>query len=141
MKTVNVGMYADQTGLYSESELSFNNWTEMEIPEWIVRKWYVENDLADETAHELNIPLSEATFEKWLNEVSWGDDTDGLYDFSIENGYTPKIWYDGKAIVLYRDYAKNKHIVFNGTYNECREFGREHGWELDGNELEIEDER
>ena len=25
MKMVNVGMYADQTGLYSESELSFDN--------------------------------------------------------------------------------------------------------------------
>jgi hypothetical protein len=89
-KTIVIGMYADQTGLYTEDELAWDNWCELEIPEWIVRQWYEANDLAKETADELGIPIEEATFERWLNEVSNGDDTDGLYLYSIANGYTPK---------------------------------------------------
>ena len=89
-KTIEIGMYADQTGLYTEDELAWDNWCELEIPEWIVRQWYEANDLAKETADELGIPIEEATFERWLNEVSNGDDTDGLYLYSIANGYTPK---------------------------------------------------
>ena len=90
MKMVNIGMYADQTGLYTEDELSEDNWCDLYIPERIVRQWYEVNNLAEETADELGIPIEEATFERWLNEVSNGDDTDGLYLYSIANGYTPK---------------------------------------------------
>ena len=90
MKLIEIGIYADQTGLYTEDELALDNWCELEIPEWIVRQWYEANDLAKETADELGIPIEEATFERWLNEVSNGDDTDGLYLYSIANGYTPK---------------------------------------------------
>ena len=90
MKMIVIGMYADQTGLYTEDELAWDNWCELEIPERIVRQWYEANDLAKETAEELCIPIEEATFERWLNEVYNGDDTDGLYLYSIANGYTPK---------------------------------------------------
>jgi hypothetical protein len=90
IKLIEIGIYADQTGLYTEDELAWDNWCELEIPEWIVRQWYEENDLAKETAWELCIPIEEATFERWLNEVSNGDDTDGLYLYSIANGYTPE---------------------------------------------------
>lgn len=90
MKMIVIGMYADQTGLYTEDELARDNWCELEIPERIVRQWYEVNNLAKETADELGIPIEEATFERWLNEVSNGDDTDGLFQFSVDNGYTPK---------------------------------------------------
>lgn len=90
MKMIVIGMYADQTGLYTEDELAWDNWCELEIPERIVRQWYEENNLAEETAEELCIPIEEATFERWLKGVCWGEDTDGLFQFSVDNGYTPK---------------------------------------------------
>ena len=140
MKTVKVGMYADQTGLFTEYELYDENFVELIIPEWIVRKWYEENDLAEETADVLGIPIEEATFEKWLDEVSYGDDTDGLFDFAIDNGSKPTIDVDvnKKDYVFYRDDETGfKTIIFEGNYNDCRYFGRENGWEFDGHELSM----
>lgn len=84
-----IGMYADQTGLFSEEEIMDDNWCELDIPEEILRKWYEVNNLADDTANYLGKPIEECTFENWLNEVSQGDDTDGLYDFAVRNGWTP----------------------------------------------------
>lgn len=86
-----IGMYADQTGLFTEEELNFDNWCEVDIPEEILRKWYTENNLAEGTAYELRKPIEDVTFEDWFYEVSQGDDTDGLYRFSVENGYVPHI--------------------------------------------------
>lgn len=139
MKLIEIGIYADQTGLFSESELADDNWTEIEVPEEIACKWYEVNGLAKVTADELKIPIEEATFEKWLNEVSWGGDTDGIYDFSIANGYTPKLVCDGLSYVFYRDDCNYKYVVFEGTYNECREFAREYDWKYDDYELEIKE--
>ena len=138
MKLIEIGIYADQTGLFSESELNRDNWCEIYIPENILRKWYETNDLAKGTAEELRIPMEEATLERWVNEVSSGDDTDGLYDFCITNGYTPKLTYDGPSYVFYRDDCNYKYIVFEGTYNECREFARECDWKHDDYELEVQ---
>lgn len=90
-KMIWVGMYADQTRQFTEEELYVDNWVEVKIPEWIVRKWYEKENLAEETAYELNIDIKDATFERWLNEVSYGDDTDGLYEFAVANGFTPKV--------------------------------------------------
>lgn len=137
MKTIAIGMYADQTRLFTESELNFDNWVVLDIQEWIVRKWYEENNLAEETAEELEIPLEEATFEKWLHEVSCGDDTDGLFYFAIENGDRPTTGINKHCYVFYRDDNNFKTIVFEGNYDDCRYFGREHDWKLDGNELEM----
>ena len=33
MKLIEIGIYADQTGLFSESELNRDNWCEIYIPE------------------------------------------------------------------------------------------------------------
>lgn len=84
-----IGMYADQTGLFSEEEIMEDNWCELDIPEEILRKWYEVNDLAEGTAYELGKPIEDVTFEDWYNEVSWGGDTDGLFDFAVRNGWTP----------------------------------------------------
>lgn len=137
MKTVNVGMYADQTGLFTESELNFDNFVCLDIQEWIVRKWYEENDLAEETASTLHIPLEEATFERWLDEVSYGEDTDGLFNFALANGDRPTTGVNKHSWVCYRDENGFKTIVFEGSYDDCRYFGRAHNWELDGHELEM----
>jgi hypothetical protein len=86
-----IGIYADQTRHFTDEEIAFDNWCEIDIPEEILRKWYEEKDLAEETANELKKPIEDVTFEDWFYEVSQGDDTDGLYRFSVENGYIPHI--------------------------------------------------
>lgn len=86
-----VGIYADQTGKFTEEELNRDNWCEVDIPEEILRMWYEENNLADGTAWELKKPIEDVTFEDWYNEVSCGDDTDGLYDYSVKHGFAPEV--------------------------------------------------
>lgn len=91
-----IGMYADQTNMFTEEELERDNWVEVDIPEEILKKWYEINNLAEETSYELKKPIEECTFEDWYNEICCGDDTDGLWDFAIRNGVTPtiiKYWY------------------------------------------------
>ena len=135
---VQVGMYADQTGLFNEDEIMYDNWVDVLIPARLVKKWYEENNLAEDTASELEIPASECTWRKWLNEVSYGDDTDGLYDFCIANGYTPDIdMSEDKNSVFYRDECNYKYYVYQGTTNECRKFCRENDWEWCGYDLEL----
>ena len=136
-KMIVIGMYADQTGLYTEDELSKDNWCDLYIPERIVRQWYEENDLAKETAKELGIPIEEATFERWLNEVCWGEDTDGLFQFALDNGSLPITGVNKPDYVFYRDENGFKTIVFEGDYDECRYYGRALGWELGDNKLEM----
>ena len=126
-KLLTIGMYADQTGLFSESELNNDNWCNVLIPESILRKWYEQNELAVYTADELDIPLEDATFERWLNDVSYGDDTDGLFYFSILNGYEPRLSYDGPATVQYVD-SYGRHVLMDGTWNECRQMCRDTEW-------------
>lgn len=86
-----IGMYADQTNMFTEEELNRDNWVEVDIPEEILKKWYEVNDLAEETSRELKKPIEECTFNDWYKEVSWGGDTDGLWDFAVSNGVTPTI--------------------------------------------------
>ena len=139
MKKLSVCIYADSTGLFSESERNHENLTDMDFPEEIVRKWYEahKKELDEETAYELRKPIEECTFEDWYNEISWAGDTDGLYDFSVENGHKPTFGFDKHTYVFYRDDCNFKTIVFEGDYDECREFGRENDWEYDGYELEV----
>lgn len=142
-KMIEVGMYADQTGLFSESELSDENWCEMLFPEWLVRKWFEENHLANETSQELKIPVEEATFELWLSEVSYSGDTDGLYLYALQHGVTPAFNIGGAHYVFWRDDDNFKTMVFEGSYDECREFMKERDfiWIADDEkeyELEVE---
>ena len=139
MKMINIGMYADQTGLFSNRELDEDNWEVFEIPEWIVRKWFEDNLLANETAQELDIPIEEATFERWLHEVSYGDDTDGLYWFSIEHGYIPESLIVVPAQIFYED-DDGKHVLFNGTCKNCRNYAKKLNWKYGDYDLDIEKE-
>lgn len=140
-KMIEIGMYADQTGLFSESEVDSENWCEMLFPEWLVRKWFEENQLANETAQELKIPIEEATFERWLNDVSYSGDTDGIYWYALQHGVTPTFNIGGAHYVFWRDDDNFKTMVFEGSYDECREFAKKNDfiWEADdGNEYELE---
>ena len=87
MEMINMCIYADTTGLFSVCECESDNLVDMGFPEWIVRKWYEENNLVEETAAELKKEIEDCTFEDWLNRVSWAEDTNGLYDFAKANGF------------------------------------------------------
>lgn len=83
-KMIAIDIYADTTGQYSEDEIFYCNTVEVRIPEQIVRDWFEENcrDVTDFECYE-------PTFESWLKNVYTCDDTDGLYSYSKERGYTP----------------------------------------------------
>lgn len=135
-----IGMYADQTGLFSNRELNEDNWEVFEIPEWILQKWYDDHNLATETAEELDIPIEEASLKKWVNEVSFGEDTDGLYQFCVTNGYTPENIVDTPAQIFYED-PEGKHIVlFKGTCKDCRNYAKKLNWEYGNYDLDIEEQ-
>ena len=87
---INVCIYADTTGLFTEEECEDANLMDVYFPEYILRKWYeTHSELAEETADDLHKPLSETTYDDWSDHTVWAGDTDGLWQFSIENGYTP----------------------------------------------------
>ena len=113
-----IGMYADQTNMFTEEELNHDNWIEADIPEEILRKWYEVNNLADVTAHELRKPIEECTFEDWYKKVSWGGDTDGLWNFAVNNGATPKIISSPKTNELYFQ-GWGYFRVNTGNYDEA----------------------
>lgn len=137
MKFEYVIMYADTTGLFTDEQCDIDNLVEIKFPVDILRKWYEENDLARQTAYEPCRPIEQVTFDDWLIEASTADDTIGLYDFSVKNGFTPGIKDVRTTYVFYRDDCNFKTIVFEGRISECRHFCTENGWEMDGNELEI----
>ena len=87
-KLLNIDIYADSTGQYSEEETYACNCVSVRIPEDIVRRWYEENIGQEEKLYFFGIEY-ENTFETWLKEVYTCDDTDGLYQYSVEHGYRP----------------------------------------------------
>ena len=94
-KMISVCVYCDSTDLFTEEEIMQDNLCDLDFPEYIVRAWYEEHKQAmdADTAAELRIPLSECNFEKWFNEVSTAIDTDGLFDWAIQNyGFHAQRW-------------------------------------------------
>ena len=73
-RLVCVCIYRDSTGLFTDEECMQDNLEDFDLPESILRLWHAE--------HFHN------SYEKWLDEFT-ADDTDGLYQFSIEHGFTP----------------------------------------------------
>ena len=124
-----VTVYADDTGLFSESECDYNNMAILEVPRWVVEAWYkVHEDIfKEETSFELNIPVEEVTFDKWFNGVYICDDFSNdyitFYDFCTIKGVIPNISIDNEN-TEYKVYYENNngiiHVVFEGTYNECK---------------------
>lgn len=136
---LNVCLYADTTGLFSESECDRNNLVDLLFPEWLVAKWYFMNErsLRSETSYELHKPIEECTFADWYEEVSHADDCEWFYNFAMKEKVLPTFGIEGNTYVFYRDEDNFKTVVFTGNYDECRRYGKEMGWEIDGNELEV----
>lgn len=123
-KLISVCVYADTTGLFSESEYSYDNLADVLFPESIVREYfdeYIEPELI--RPEETKDP-----FQYWLTEESTADDTRELVDFAESKGWEPILGIDDPDSVFYRDAYNFKHIVFEGTYDECRQFGKDNDW-------------
>lgn len=136
-----ISMYADNTGLFTEEECNYDNTTELEVPRWIVEEWYKthKKECKQETSEWTRIPEEEITFSLWLNEGHTFDSFIGFYNFCIIKGIVPNIaTNDIDDKVFYLDDDDNKHVIFEGTYNECRRFGRMWDWSYLGYDLQLE---
>lgn len=80
-------VYADTVTDYTEemrNDLFPNeNMMEVEFPRSIVEAWYEENSAS--------IFSENNGFEDWLHWTYTADDTDGLFQFSIDHGYHPVV--------------------------------------------------
>lgn len=138
-----ITVYAEDTGLFSEEECNWDNTTTLEVPKWVLEEWYKkhEEEFKEETSEWTKIPEEEVTFRDWINEGCTCNDFIEFWNFCIIKGIIPNISaseIDDK--VFYLDDNDNKHVVFEGTYNECRRFGKMWNWNyLEYNlQLEIE---
>ena len=79
------------------------------------------------------------TFNDWVHDGYICEDFIGFYDFCIIKGIIPQIDTDEiDDKVFYLDNDNNKHIMFEGTYNECRRFGKMWNWSYLGYDLQLE---
>ena len=115
-----VTMYADDTGLFSETECNKDNTVGFDVPRWILEDWYKQYEILnkDSTMMELGVSEEEATFDRWIKEVYTHDDFIGFYDYCIIKGFVPN-FYDENI-----DEIQDK--VF--YYDECRRWCKYNGW-------------
>lgn len=100
MNMISIEIYADTTGQYTDNELDYCNCVTVDIPEEIVKAWFYQEVYDSDFDNEDDVD-ADKPFESWLEYVYTCDDTDGLYQFSVDNGYTPVcgkrcngfIWY------------------------------------------------
>lgn len=128
-----ITMYVDDSGLFSEDECDYDNTVGFDIPRWILEDWYKQDEDVNkkETMDELGISEEEATFDRWIEEVYTHDGFIGFYDFCLIKGYVPNIIDDYEYIenkVYYVDDDEERQILFKGTYDECRRYGRFYNW-------------
>ena len=129
-----ITMYADDTGLFSETECNKDNTVGFDVPRWILEDWYKQYEILnkDSTMMELGVSEEEATFDRWIKEVYTHDDFIGFYEFCLIKGFVPKLWDKNideiQDKVFYIDCDGNKQIVFEGTYDECRRWCKYNGW-------------
>lgn len=127
MSKINVAIYCDTTGLFSEEECDMDNICYMMFEESIVEEWFEEKMAPD----------VDYGFEFWYTQEYDCDETDGLYEYAVSKGDHPYFDMDKPIYVFYRDESNYKWIVFEGDLNECREFGRENEWMWHEYELEV----
>ena len=75
-KMIDITVYADTTGLFTEEEIEKENLAYLSFPLEIVQAY----------ASKIN---PELTFEQWLNDYT-ADWTEGLYDFAKQQGFKAK---------------------------------------------------
>jgi len=136
-----ITVYAEDTGLFNEKECNWDNTTTLEVPKWVLEEWYKEHEeeFKEETSEWTKIPEEEITFDNWINEGCTCNDFIEFYAFCIIKGIVPNISaseIDDK--VFYLDDDNNKHVVFEGTYNECRRFGKMWNWNYLEYDLQLE---
>lgn len=127
-----VTMYADDTGLFSETECNKDNTVGFDVPRWILEEWLKIGE-----AVEFN---ESDSFEDWYNSYIH-DELIGFYNFCIIKGFVPNILNPDEEIedkVFYEDNEGNKQIVFKGNYDECRRWCRYNNWNWCGYDLELE---
>ena len=78
---VEVTIYCDTTGYFSEAECVSDNLCEMKFPRQIVKDYFMQQ----------RGESSEGDFDKWLNDECTADETDGLFDYAKQRGFTPRI--------------------------------------------------
>ena len=83
--SIPVCVYASSTGLYTPDECDYDNLTSITFPTDIVWKWYNENVRPN---YEPDAP--EADFITWYKEEYTADDTDELYAYAKDHGFTGK---------------------------------------------------
>ncbi len=141
---VAVTVYADDTGLFTEEECNYCNIVDLIVPYWIVKEWYTTNEKENKESamNELHVSEEEATFERWFNSVCICDDFIGFYDYCVVKGVIPNLLEyenDNKRYkICYEDYNKNIQTLFEGTYDECRRYGRMMKWSYLGYDLQLE---
>lgn len=131
IKPIPVCVYCDSTGLFSETECNNSNLTEMLFPVWIVEAWYKKNEKT--CIEECKAEGFEPNFDNWFNKVCTADSTDGLYDFSIQNGYEPRFGIridNAPNAVVYENLEYDTVIAFQGTTMECRKWAKGHDWKI-----------
>ena len=74
-------VYADTTGLFTEEEMSQDNCCDLLFPRWMVEEWY--NNFSEGFYDKEEYP-----FDRWYYEEYTADDTDGLYAFCVERGFS-----------------------------------------------------
>lgn len=134
-KMVWIAVYKDSTGLFTEESCDIDNVTYARLPERILKEWFYDNEY----------DKSFESFEKWFNEESDCDGTDGLYQYSIAKGFTP-IVEGGVKMTIERN-GKQIELTADEIYAAHEEWQRqadveELGFWLDAisDDLEIEPE-
>lgn len=126
-----ITMYADDSGLFSETECNRDNTVGFDVPRWILEDWYRQDEKVnkEETMDVLGVSEEEATFDRWIKEVYTHDAFIGFYEFCLIKGFVPKLLdKDVQDKVFYIDWDGNKQIMFEGTYDECRRWCKYNGW-------------
>lgn len=136
-----VTVYADNTGLFTEEECNCDNTVDLIVPYWVAKEWYLKNENENKraTMHELHVSEEEATFDRWFSSVYICEDFDGFYDYCIIKGVIPNLYEDNnkRYRICYEDYNDNVQSLFEGTYDECRRYGRVMKWKYFNFESEI----
>lgn len=79
--TIYVDTVTDYTEEMRNDLFPYDNMINLQFPRSIVEAWY--NRCPEDFDGE--------NFDDWLFNESTADDTDGLYDFAVEHGFTPDI--------------------------------------------------
>ncbi len=127
-----ITMYADDTGLFSETECNKDNTVGFDVPRWILEDWLKIGE-----AVEFN---ESDSFEDWYNSYIH-DELIGFYNFCIIKGFVPNILNSDEEVedkVFYEDNEGNKQIIFEGNYDECRRWCKYNNWNWCGYDLELE---